>query len=348
MSHDERGATAVFVAVSMIGLLAVTAFSFDFGRVYIERRELQVGAESAALAIALDCAQGKCVGGYDAAAEADVYADSNVGDGMAWIQSVDLDMAAQSVHVVTGTEDAGGDHVFDLAFGGVVGFDGLTVGAEATAVWGAPGKAKALPLAFSDCEWQSFGEPGYVDENPDGFLHRAAAVRNGLLPPATGYAYEAAYVTIYFHGQAGMCHYSPSGQDLPGGFGWLDGGTSCEIEVNTGSWLTVDPGSSPAAGCDETVLDDMVGTVQFIPYFDQVRNTGSNAEIHVSGFGALYITGYYFAGQYEARSLVDDERPCNGNDRCIQGYFIGGWLAPGGSGLGGGSDHGLSVVRLTG
>lgn len=45
---NERGAAMVFVAVSLLGLLAMVAFSFDFGRVYVERRELQVGAESAA------------------------------------------------------------------------------------------------------------------------------------------------------------------------------------------------------------------------------------------------------------------------------------------------------------
>ena len=30
---NERGAAAVFVAVSILGLLAMVAFSFDFGRV---------------------------------------------------------------------------------------------------------------------------------------------------------------------------------------------------------------------------------------------------------------------------------------------------------------------------
>ena len=43
--------------------------------------------------------------------------------------------------------------------------------------------------------------------------------------------------------------------------------------------------------------------------------TGSDAWYHVYGYAAFTITGYYFAGQYKWH------KPCNGNDRCIRGYF---------------------------
>jgi hypothetical protein len=344
----ERGATTVFVAVSIIGLLAMTAFSFDFGRAYVERRELQVGAEAGALAIARNCAEGGCVGGYDAEAEADEYADANARDGAARIQSLDLDMGAQRVHVITGTEDTEGGTVFDMIFAGVVGFDEMTVGAEATAVWGPPGKLTAMPLIYSECEWEWYGGGTFVDESPTGNLHYSSAVRDGLLPPATGYAYEDRVVTIFFHGSNGICHYSPSGQDLPGGFGWLDGGSFCEIEVETGVWAPIDPGASPANGCEPVMFEDMIGHVQLIPYFDGYDGTGSNALYKVSGFGAFYITGYNFGGQFKEPSIVDGQLPCNGSNRCIEGYFIGDWVASGGSAIGGGNNRGVNIVGLTG
>lgn len=344
----ESGATTVFVAVSIIGLLAMTAFSFDFGRIYVERRELQVGAEAGALAIARDCAQGECDVAYDEQAEADAFADSNARDGAARVQEVDLDLGAQTVHVITGSEDLDGDTTFDTVFAGVVGFDGLTVGAEATAVWGPPGKLVAMPLIYSECEWELYGGGAFVDDLPSGNLHYSSAVREGLLPPATGYAHEDRLVTIYFHGSNGSCHHSPSGQDLPGGFGWLDGGYFCEIEVETGVWQPIDPGSSPANGCDPVMFEDMIGNVQLIPYFDGYDGTGNNAEYRVSGFGAFYVTGYNFGGQYHEPSIVDGQPPCTGEDRCIEGYLIGDWVASGGSAIGGGNDRGVNIVGLTG
>ncbi len=293
-----------------------------------------------------------CLAGFDADDQADEYADANARDGAAWIQDLDLDLGAQTVHVITGTEDQSGDHVFDMTFAGIVGFSGLTVGAEATAVWGPPGRMTGVPLIFSECEWQNFGEPGFVDENPNGFLHHASAVDNDLLPPVIGYPYAAKFVTIYFHGQQGDCHYSPSGQDLPGGFGWLDTGNNpnqlCEVEVTTNTWMAVDPGSSPANGCVPVDFQNMLGTVQIMPYFDESSGTGNNAQYHASGFGALYVTGYYFAGQYRERSLINNQWPCSGNERCIQGYFIGDWVGGGGSGIGGGNAHGVNIVGLTG
>lgn len=252
------------------------------------------------------------------------------------------------MHVVTGSENTAGDHNFDMAFAQIVGVNAYTVGAEATAVWGPPGKLKAMPLIYSECEWQTYSGEAFVDESPTGSLHYSSAVRDGLLPPAAGYAYEDRSVTIFFHGSNGVCHYSPSGQDLPGGFGWLDGGSFCEIEVTAGVMAPIDPGASPANGCEPVEFTDMIGTVQLIPYFDAFQGTGNNAEYNVSGFGAFYVTGYNFGGQFREPSIIDGQNPCSGSDRCIEGYFIGDWVASGGSGIGGGSDHGVNIIGLSG
>ncbi|MBT8214512.1 MAG: hypothetical protein KJP12_04740, partial [Acidimicrobiia bacterium] len=151
----EEGATLVFVAVILVALLALAAFAVDFGRMYEERRQLQNGADAAAVAIAEDCARGLCDGAYDEYAVAEIYVDSNARDNTANAWLVDLDLAAQTVTVHNRTEDPGGDNQFDMLFAGVVGFDGFTVGAQATVAWGGLASPIAtIPIIISECEWQ--------------------------------------------------------------------------------------------------------------------------------------------------------------------------------------------------
>jgi Flp pilus assembly protein TadG len=341
--RDERGATMVFVAVTIAVLLAMTAFAFDFGRIWAEQRELQTGADAAALAIAQDCIDGECdTAGYDATVVAEDYADANAKDSAAWVPLVDLDLAAQQVQVQTATETADGRNQFDMSFAGAIGFDGLTVTSDATVAWGPPAGLATLPIIFSICEWESYGT-GFVEDG--GFLHHAGAVHDGQLPPAPGYAYENKYTTIYFHGDEEPCHESPSGQDLPGGFGWLDTAGTCEAQVDPDDWVFVDPGDSPTSGCSNSDLKGLLGTVVLVPYFDDLTGTGSNARYHVAGYGAYYLTGYYFAGQYREKSLIDNTYPCNGSDRCLQGYFLGDWVVSEG-GIGTGPNLGVTVIAF--
>ncbi len=336
----ETGAAAVFVAVSIIGLLAMTAFAFDFGRMYIEREELQVGADAAALAIAQDCLAGRCTPGYDGTAEAETYVDGNASDGSGWVRDVDIDLTNRTVTVLAGTEDVEGNREFQMVFSPVVGFDDVSIGAQAIAAWGPPGAGTTLPLIFSECEWQNYGASGTV---PDGLLHDVADI------PFTGdYPYADGYATLYFHGnEVETCHSNSSGQDIPGGFGFLDSGSGCSSATMIGDWVTADPGASPSTGCSSLDLNDWVGTVQLIPYFDETRSSGNNGEYRVLGYGALYVTGYNFAGQFKSNSLIDGKLPCGGSDRCIQGYFIGNWSAPPAGGPGG-PDMGVSGFGLIG
>ena len=101
-----------------------------------------------------------------------------------------------------------------MVFAPVIGIDEFDVGARAVAAWGPPGSAQTVPLIFSKCEWDHFGVPGMVSEG--GFLHDKADI-----PFTDGYPHSP--VKIDFHGrQSPDCHSSSSGQDLPGGFRWLD------------------------------------------------------------------------------------------------------------------------------
>src|SRR5690349_12809009 len=47
--HDERGATAVLMALSMVGLLAFGGLVLDGGNAYSQRRQMQNAADSSAM-----------------------------------------------------------------------------------------------------------------------------------------------------------------------------------------------------------------------------------------------------------------------------------------------------------
>ena len=76
----------VWVALMLVVLLGIGALVIDVGALYAERRELQNGADAAALAVATDCAEGNC----DAtkSATADDVRRQNANDGAANVDEV--------------------------------------------------------------------------------------------------------------------------------------------------------------------------------------------------------------------------------------------------------------------
>ena len=345
--RDERGMALVVFGLWLIVIFGFAAFSLDVSRIYNEHSELRNGADAAALAIARDCGQSLCDGSYDEYAVGEAYADPNARDGAMWVEDVDIDFTDQTVTVHVATEDTLGGNNLDMVLAKVLGYNGLTVRADTTVKWGAPAGFTSLPLAFSRCEWNDFGAPGFVDENPLGFLHRSTAVYDNDLPPSSGYLYEPKFVTIYLHGSS-VCGGSPSGADIPGGFGWMDPTAGCTLTSGLGDWFEIDPGASPPSGCSPGQMGNIVGTVQYVPYFDDVVGTGTSAQYHIDGYGALYVTGYNFGGGYKEDSLIDGLPPCTGDDRCIQGYMIGDWVESNiPAGLGGGG-YGVVSLELVG
>ncbi len=301
---SEQGATIVFVAVVVVAVLALAAFAVDFGRMYEERRQLQNGADAAAVAIAEDCARGLCDASYDEMAVADIYADANARDGSAFAWKVDLDLDAQTVTVHTATEDQDGGNTFDMLFASVVGFDGLTVGAKATVAWGNALQAATVPIIISECEWMRDASDPWGGAGGGGDVIDEADIDYNTTP----------YHTMIFHigsgdaeGEPDSC-IAPAGGDveegvdpdyLHGGFGYLEAGDDCAPTVY-GVVDTDDPAYDPdnpeygwvksATGNDHPdctddqiaalvlELDENIGKTIFVPYFDKIWNkpTGPN------------------------------------------------------------------------
>jgi Flp pilus assembly protein TadG len=360
---SDEGAVALIVAM-LFGLgviLGMAALTVDVGSLYSERRQLQNGADAAALAVAqdaaLNCSTGACV----PITRATSYANANSADGASAVVEVcGTGWAAlggcsgQStpaitqcpavpggttkwVRVRTATLTTGGGTLlpprFARALAGNGGYAGTRVYACAQAGLDAPGSLTAsLPLTLSLCEWNNYTANG-----------------TNFAPPPPYPPYPLSYEhAIYFHDTTGAahCNAGPSGADLPGGFGWLATGSgTCNALINDQNWINDSTGNSIPNNC-KTVLPTLVGTTVFVPVFDNANGlTGSNGSYHVSGFAAFYLTGYSFPSD-RVTSVASGIRYCTSSQSCIYGWFTKA-LAPSG-GAGGGTPRGTTVVRLIG
>lgn len=321
LSRDD-GATIVLVAISMVAIIGIVGLVIDVGQIFGERRQLGRGADAAVLAVAADCGtKAKPCDDDTALATGVTYASANADDGASAIDAMDLDLAAQQIWMRTKTINAAnGSDLLDLLFMPIFGYDGLTVTAEATAIWGYPRGAQALPLIISVCEY---------DKRPP----------------------EEEPVIILFHdGNSTEDCNAVAGQDtdgdgiLSGGFGWLLTDGDCITIVSDDNWVSEDPGAAPSTGCSPAELRALIlDKTVLVPYFDDTRGLGATGEYHIAGVGAFHVTGYNFGGQYKEPSV--SLAPCFGDERCVAGYFT---TLVTDEGELGGEDFGVVVVRLVG
>jgi len=217
--QSEDGAIAIIVAVLLIGgvLLGMTALTIDVGSLYFERRQLQNGADAAALAVAQDAANNCSTGSCLPATRAQTYANANSKDGVSSVLEICgagwtaiPACSAQTtptitrcpsvpgsvttwVRVRTGTLTSGGSTLLPTRFARTLagGSTGNRVFACAQAGLGAPSALiPAVPLTLSLCEWRNYTSNG-TNFAPS--------------PPYSTYplSYEHA---IFFHDTSGAAH----------------------------------------------------------------------------------------------------------------------------------------------
>ena len=353
---SERGVSVVIVAVCITMLLGIAAFVVDVSVLHQERRELQNGADAAALAVAWDCAIDPDCG--DEYTTADTYVDGNASDLDSNVLPGDITYpAANQVRVRATTADSDGfagdgdSTTVDFFFAPVFGQEGSPVSAEAIAEWGVPSSAATLPITFSLCEWNE-----YLAAN-GGFSQG---------PPFSGAPWVLEFLTSNAGGSGGGnsggnsgntgpgdCA-AQAGQDtdgddrLEGGFGWLDE-SGCEALIVEGNWVAAKPGNGIPQGCDLSA--DLLGQTVLIPIFDDVWDNDDGSApcsgpagkcYHIYGFAAFYVDGYRFPGEWH-------NPPCNPPKTCLGGYFTKFVFSnTGGTGGGGGPDLGAKIVYLVG
>jgi Putative Flp pilus-assembly TadE/G-like len=286
---NEEGAAGVTVAVMMVVLIGVGAVAVDVGQIYVERAQLQNGADAGALAVAESCDPGPC-----ATSLAGPLANANSNDG-ASDAAVDLSVTGQ-VTVTTSTKN-GSSSFLSKMFASALNAGPVTVGATSTAAWGSPGSGPAtLPLTFAPCQFDvdggvhtilTHGSETCVSDSPSG-----AAIPGGfewLIP------------------DAGVCQATVHADDT----------TTAGV---------VDPyaisktGLSLPTECKD-LLPTYLNKVILFPVFSSVTGTGANAKYYIKGYAAFMLLGYSFPG-----STGGDQTGLGGTDRGIRGRFVS-WVA---------------------
>ena len=344
--EGDDGVILVWVALMLVALVGMGALVIDIGALYVERRELQNGADAASLAVAQDCVAGDC-GSGGGAVQAQKYADLNANDGISALDPSTpcgvgpglatcstgapsgADGASGWVRVGTSTKDPdGGSEVSFLLAPVISSLAGKTVTASAVAAWGPMGGGAVVPLVFSQCEWEALN--GSIEE--------------GRLP--TGVK------AITFHGtnpSSVDCPIGTSGLDLPGGFGRVDA-ENCEADLTAGEWADVDTGADLAADCDVLSWQD---EEVVIAIFDETNGeNGANGAYGIVGFAGFKVLGYRIVSSRggggvqtygETGGSCTPESP---SDQYLCGEFTA--VSTDGGDFGTGPDFGARIIKMVG
>lgn len=293
---DEAGAILVLMAVFTVVIVGVAALVVDVGALQDEKRQLQNGADAAALGVAQLIGQ-SCATGSPACAAATLMAraqelaNGNAKDTAAAVDAVTPDYGARTVTVRTSTKDLSGNTILPYQFGqALTGVKGRTVTAAATASWAGLKRASVIPLTISKCEFTTA-----TSDNTVFNVQR----------------------TILFHTKAADCG---GGLDLPGGFGWLtdnndSNNDDCNVTPSVGDIVNEDTGvvGTPHS-CDMSTL---LGTDVLLAAYDSFTGSGTNGRYHIYGFGEFHLTGYRFTSTNSGGTV-----PCASPNTCIAGYFV--------------------------
>ena len=322
--RGEDGAAAIFVGIMLVMLLGFGALAIDVSALYQEKRELQNGADGAALAAAQECAVRlgtgpTCASHTDPALTSLTaqYANANANDSESNAEITAHDpsnplgtnWSANQLQTHTSTSADGGNAFMTHYLAQLIGHPSSEVHAYATARWGNVGSLNGgIPLTFSQCEWKRFTSGGTVFSSE---------------PWDPG-----AQEIIDFHdgNTTEPCHSFSSGMEIPGGFGWLTtDGASCETTIDREENASEDPGASASTGCDAATVRALLGTVILIPVFDNASGLGANGTYHIWGFAAFYLTSYRLGGSPEWNGVHPGFSSCQGSRpgdvRCLGGYF---------------------------
>ena len=300
LRRDEQGAFVVLMSAFITVILGMAALVVDVGSVLDEKRQLQNGADAAALGAAQHIARTCPITNTCTAASLQSQSESlarlNTRDGVTAVDPPVANHTTKRVTVTTRTQDAAGRTILPYFFGKALagGRDGQPVQATASALWEPTGvrRAPVVPLTIGKCEFVT------------------ATANNTVFGVQT---------VLRFHGPSTTCPGSPSGADLPGGFGWVvddrDGDPDdCNITPRAGDIVDEDTGlpGTPHSCNLATLLNREV----HIALYDAASGTGGNGTYHLYGFGQFRLTGFRFPNQSGGNS-----GPCTFNG-CLVGSFI--------------------------
>jgi hypothetical protein len=354
--RSDEGAVLIWVALMMVVLLGVGALVIDIGALYLERRELQNGADAAALAVAQDCVgAGDCYQGSRAKEYADLNAEKddvsavdpatpcgkgpNLKECAGGVPS-GAERASGWVQVTTVTETADGGSEVSFVLAPIIGaLTGKAVDATAVAAWGPMRTGTVFPFTVSVQCFDAFekDEDGFPLPEPVTIFSKQPKDNPGGGPkddPGGGPKDDPG---------GGPCSSAPSGGTAAGGFGWIGGDESCAVSVEVGKRVPGDPGNDNVLKkCGLEVQNQEV----LIPLFSSVDGTGNNAGYTISGFVGFQVTGYQLTSE-----KWGDTTGCGdvgNNGRCFRGTFTRYYSGIGEFADEGSRDFGARVIKMVG
>jgi hypothetical protein len=344
----DEGAVIAWVAIMLPVLIGLGALTIDVGALLHEKRQLQNGADAAALAVAQDCAQDAC-GSPEATAQ--TYADLNAKDGEAYLAEVcgqanaglsscsapNTDGALGWVKVTTGSGTSAGAENIDLILTPILNplLQDKGVRATAVAAWGNPRSASTLPFIICETKFTS-ALNGTLPSNPVIVYSKSTGRGGGNQNPDPG----------------STCPEFPGGGTLPGNFSWLDvvTTTTCEVELVAGEGVleaTSDQGNDNLLSKCGLTPGDVLGETFAVPLFETTNDaSGNNLIYYVSGFAGFEVTGFRLSGNGWDQTQGCVNPPTGGNLRFFCGRFVP--LVIGDGEFGGGNDYGVTVIKMVG
>ncbi len=360
LGREERGAVGILVAILIGGgvLIGVGALVIDVGQIYQNRAELQNGADAGALAVAKSCVLGTCdtsVATTEAASNASALTGHQAGvflvcgsgtlgacpattgtTGDITDCPVNPSSSTNYVDVRTETKTPGGSllpPVFAKTLVGAQNYNGTTVFACAQVEWGPSMQSNSLAMTISYCAWSALTSGNQF---------------NTLIP---------VYLKNNNNPSAKPCS-GPAGQNLPGGFDWLQTTASnvCTAVINLNTNTTYNnTGLAISTACKAALVSYINSynagnpVTVFIPIFGSTSGTGNNATYGIIGLAGFVVTGYaHLPGGNSAgpNSYGPTNTLCTGSAACIEGYFKPG-IDPV-STIGTGTNFGAITIKLTG
>jgi hypothetical protein len=325
---DDRGAVATMVGILFGGgvLLGMTALTVDVGQLYVEREELQSGADSAAAAIAKLCAAEPTQCTQSAAmAVAARFADSNAKDGASGVLAIcgsggslqscavplrgnltdcfeEIPDGADYVEVHTKTREANGSSLLPPSFArallGNESFAGTEVLACARSLWGKPTNGTSTALTLPDCAYEE-------SVGPSGTGQKVVAIP-------------------YRHVQDSYnCHQGGNG------FGFIDNPGDCLAQVTTGGTvLDADyngKGGSfakAAKTCEEAFHNAYTSGKPVPVSLHGTFEWTSKKWYNVTGMAGFVITGYEGIPGVPMNHQPGDCDCTDPSQGCVYGYFV--------------------------
>jgi Flp pilus assembly protein TadG len=331
---DDRGAVSVVFGLVLMGVfLPLMLVVGDYGRVVVEKRQLQNSADAAAYAVAFDCARSLAVATvFCNDGSAQHYANVNDShDGNTKVQSAVIDQPNGKATITTRSREATTDSI-GLWVSGFFDSDKgrAQVDAEATAAWGGAATSRGFPLIMNRCLYDKFRTVPLL-----------TPAQAALLPEAT------APTIVTNEAYAGCSEFHPSGSQ-----GWISPTTlPCSIQLSIGL-RQLDTATGNATSCGypggagaqaDLLKTDLYRKVVQIPIASSHTGGGSGGVYRIDGWAALYVTGWKFDGGGQFQWQSNNCAPATGSARCIRGYFVN---VPPTNGAVGGPSLGVQTVQL--